>query len=292
MKTTQTILIVDDTESNIDILINILGDYDILVATNGRDALEIANEEDVDLILLDIVMPEINGFEVCKQLKKDPKTKQIPVVFMTAYTDEDAIEKAYDVGGVDYVSKPFMPKEVKARVKTQIKMITLIKNLEFMSFYDSMTGVYNRRKFFELGEIKFASTEGILFALMIDLDNFKSINDTYGHHIGDKVIKLLANEIRKFILEDSVFGRLGGEEFAILCTCESSEKLMSKIETLRRNVEELEVSSDDKKIKFTISSGVAKRTDEMKTVDELLREADEALYIAKGSGRNRAILRR
>ena len=292
MKKVQTILIVDDTESNIDILIDILDSYDILVATNGSDALLIASEEDVDLILLDIVMPNMNGFDVCKQLKREPKTQKIPVVFMTAYTDEDAIEKAYDAGGVDYVSKPFMPKEVKARVKTQLEMISLIKNLEFMSFYDSMTGVYNRRKFFQLGEEKFGSTQGNLFALMIDLDNFKSINDTYGHHIGDKVIKLLANEIRKFILEDSVFGRLGGEEFAVLCNCENVEKLMAKIENLRKNVEELEVLTDEKKVKFTISSGVAKRTEEMKNLDELLREADEALYIAKGSGRNRSVLRR
>ena len=292
MKKAQTILIVDDTESNIDILIDVLDGYDILVATNGVDAIDIAKQEDVDLILLDIVMPNMDGYGVCKELKRDPKTQKIPVVFMTAYTDEDSIEKAYDLGGVDYVSKPFMPKEVKARVKTQLEIIALIKNLEFMSFYDSMTGVYNRRKFFQLAEAKFASEEGSLFGLMIDLDNFKSINDTYGHHIGDKVIKLLANEIRKFILPDSIFGRLGGEEFAILCNCENIEKLMAKLENLRKSVEELEILSDEKKVKFTISSGVAKRTPEMKSIDELLREADEALYIAKGSGRNRTILRR
>ncbi len=115
-----TILIVDDTITNLDILVDLLDTYTVMDAINGKDALEIANEEDIDLILLDIMMPDMDGYEVCKRLKSNPKTKDIPVIFITANIDEDSIEKAYEVGGIDYVTKPFRPRELLARVKTQL----------------------------------------------------------------------------------------------------------------------------------------------------------------------------
>ncbi len=118
----KTILIVDDTIVNLDILVELLSDYDVIDTTNGKDALGILKEESVDLILLDIMMPEMDGFEVCKRLKENKKTKNIPVIFITAMTDEESIEKAYDIGGVDYVTKPFKPKELLARVRTQFHL--------------------------------------------------------------------------------------------------------------------------------------------------------------------------
>jgi len=123
----KTVLIVDDIVENLDIMETILDEYDIIDATNGKDALAIANNEKIDLILLDIVMPLMNGFEVCKQLKKNEKTRGIPVIFITAKTDENSIAMAYDVGGADYVTKPFHPKELKARVKTQLKFRVLLE---------------------------------------------------------------------------------------------------------------------------------------------------------------------
>ncbi len=130
MKKEQTILIVDDTSTNIEILLDLLKDYDLLVATNGQNALEIANSERLDLILLDIMMPQMDGYEVCKKLKSDPKTQNIPVIFITANTDEDSIEKSFEMGVIDYVAKPFKPKELIARVKTHLKISSLINNLE------------------------------------------------------------------------------------------------------------------------------------------------------------------
>ncbi len=131
MEISKKILIVDDTESNIDILLNVLDeDYDVFVALDGETALEIAKEDKPDLILLDIIMPAMDGYEVCKRLKADDKTKHIPVIFITAKTDENVIEKAYDVGGVDYVSKPFRSRELLARVKSQLELRSLIDALE------------------------------------------------------------------------------------------------------------------------------------------------------------------
>jgi len=126
----QTILVVDDTISNLDVICNLLEDYDILTATSGIDALEILEDENVDLIILDIMMPEMDGFEVCKRLRDAKKTRDIPILFITASTDEDSIEKAYEVGGTDYITKPFKPKELLAKVAMQLDLVNKTHNLE------------------------------------------------------------------------------------------------------------------------------------------------------------------
>ena len=119
-----TILVVDDTQSNIDVLIELLDAYDIIVATDGATAIEILNEDkDIDLILLDIMMPEMDGFEVCEILKNNNETKDIPIIFLTAKTDVDSIQKGFDIGGVDYITKPFRPVELISRIKTHLKII-------------------------------------------------------------------------------------------------------------------------------------------------------------------------
>jgi len=285
-----TILIVDDTETNIDILLDLLGEYDVAVATDGQGAIDIVNEDDIDLVLLDIMMPDMDGYDVCKELKKN--NKNIPIIFITARSDEDSIEKAYDIGGDDYIIKPFKPRELIARVKTQLKLKELIHHLDYIGSYDQMTGIYNRRKFFKLAHEKFNSGVGGLYAIMIDIDNFKQVNDNYGHATGDEVIKKVTKTIAEFIPSSAIFGRLGGEEFAIVVNSPSHNDIKEKIEEVRKLIENLEVKSDDGDIiKFTISEGVSKSTIETKNLDELLKEADKALYEAKGSGRNRVIFR-
>lgn len=124
------ILVVDDTETNIDILIELLSDYNVAVALNGERAIKIANKKNIDLILLDIMMPVMDGYETCKRLKSNDKTKDIPIIFITAKVDEKSIENGYDIGGIDYITKPFKPRELIARVKTQLKLKSLIDNLE------------------------------------------------------------------------------------------------------------------------------------------------------------------
>ncbi|MEA1891961.1 MAG: diguanylate cyclase [Campylobacterota bacterium] len=293
MKYNKTILIVDDIEANIDILLKLLGDeYDILVALNGDSALEILESEQVDLILLDIMMPQMNGYEVCSILKSKENLKSIPIIFITAKTDEDSIEKAYEVGGSDYITKPFKPRELMARIKTQLKLKDVICHLEFIASHDEMTGIYNRRKFFSLSQECFSKNKKDLCAVMIDIDKFKIVNDTYGHAIGDEVIKLVTQTINQNIFDDAIFGRIGGEEFAIVCYSSDPEAIIKNIDSTRQKIENLEVKADDGAIvKFTISNGIAKVTDKTLSLDELLKEADTALYEAKGSGRNRVIFR-
>ncbi len=293
MQDKKKILIVDDTETNIDILVELLGDsYDILVSLNGATALEILASEEIDLILLDIMMTQMDGYEVCSILKSKDNLKDIPVIFITAKTDENSIEKAYEVGGSDYVTKPFKPRELIARIKTQLKLKDLISHLEYIASYDEMTGIYNRRKFFSLSQEYFKNEKKDLFAVMIDIDNFKKVNDTHGHGVGDDVIKLITKTISQNLFDNAIFGRIGGEEFAIVSYSPNSEVILENIEETRQKIEELEVKTDNGNIvKFTISNGVSKVTPDINSLDELLKEADIALYEAKGRGRNRIIFR-
>jgi len=286
-----SILIVDDTESNIDILLELLNEYDLAVATDGLSAIEIANNEEIDLILLDIIMPEMDGYEVCKKLKLNNKTKYIPIIFITAKTDEDSIEKAYDIGGIDYVTKPFKPRELLARVKRELKLVLLIQNLNYLASHDPLTGIYNRRKFFELANNLYEISDE-LFIVMFDIDNFKAINDRYGHPVGDEVIKAVTHTISSQSQPDSVFGRLGGEEFAMVCTEKKHENISLNIEKLRNTIELLDIITDNNDtIKFTISSGIAKKQTDTINLDYLLKAADDALYEAKKTGRNKVVFR-
>ena len=288
----RTILAVDDTVTNLDILVDLLKDYDVIEATGGEEALEIVVEEDVNLILLDIMMPGMDGYAVCRELKKNDKTRDVPIIFITAKTEEDAIERAYDEGGVDYVTKPFKPKELLARVKIQLDHQEMIEKLEFMASHDPMTGIYNRRKFFELANQKFNENSENLYAAMMDIDKFKKINDTYGHHVGDQVIKAVTRVIGENIDEGSVFGRLGGEEFAVVCRHPDQESVVEKLELIREKIEQLEVMSESGElIRCTISEGIAKSDPATRSLDELLIHADEMLYKAKGTGRNKAVFR-
>ncbi len=289
---TRTILVVDDTVTNLDILVELLKDYDVIEAAGGVEALEIVAEEEIDLILLDIMMPVMDGYAVCRKLKEIEESKDIPIIFITARSDEDAIEKAYDAGGVDYVTKPFKPKELLARVKIQLEHQEMIEKLEFLASHDPMTGIYNRRKFFELANRKFAESSKDLYVAMMDIDRFKKINDTYGHPTGDRVIKAVTRVVSENIDEGSVFGRLGGEEFAVVCRHSSRDNVVERLELIREKIEQLETrSAGGELIRCTISEGVAKADETTGNLDELLQRADEMLYKAKGSGRNKAIFR-
>jgi len=291
IKNKQSILVVDDTEANIDVLLGILDEFDVAVATSGASALEIVREDSIDLILLDIMMPEMDGYEVFQKLQENEDTKEIPVIFITALADEESIEKGYELGAVDFVTKPFKPKELAAKIKRELKLKSLIDHLEFIASHDVMTGIYNRRRFFELAERLFAKSDDI-FAVMIDIDKFKAINDTYGHPLGDKVIISVTDTISSFLKDDTIFGRLGGEEFAIVCNRHDMAKVEINIEKMRKAIENIDIVTDNGDIvKFTISAGIVHKSPNTKNLDYLLKEADDVLYEAKNSGRNKTIFR-
>lgn len=287
-----TILVVDDTEENIDILVGLLKDYDVIIALDGPAALDILTRETVDIVLLDIIMPGMDGYEVCRIIKADARFKEIPVLFITARSDEASIEKAFDVGGVDYVTKPFKPRELMARLKTQLKLKNTLKALAYQATRDPMTGVYNRRRFFELGQKLFAETPADqLFAVMMDLDKFKQINDAHGHAFGDEVLMRFSSTIKSHLHPADVFGRLGGEEFGLLCSGKKRAEILNRVEAMRRAVECMDMENNGKPVRITVSKGIACKTTETRNLDHILKHADQALYQAKGSGRNKVIFR-
>ena len=287
----KTILIVDDTVSNLDILDELLDQYDVMDATNGKDALEIVEEEKVDLILLDIMMPEMDGFEVCQKLKENPQTTNIPIIFITAKTDEDSIEKAYEIGGADYVTKPFRPKELLARVKKELQIQVMMEELKLLASTDPMTKLYNRRYFTKISEhtLDLSKRENEeLSIIMIDIDKFKNINDTYGHQIGDEVIIALAKLLLQEQRKSDITCRYGGEEFVILLPHTSTEGAKIVATKIREEVENFILNLTDNKIlQFTVSLGVSQiNINDEDNIELALKRADDALYQAKENGRN------
>ncbi|MEA3522229.1 MAG: diguanylate cyclase [Campylobacterota bacterium] len=301
--TNATVLIVDDTKSNINILLELLSDeYDVVVALDGASALDTLKEEDIDLVLLDIMMPEMDGYEVCEILKKDAALKEIPIIFITAKTDEDSIEKAYDVGGMDYVTKPFKPKELLARVRTQLHIQKLIFDLESsreelreLAEKDPMTNLYNRRYFATIADKNLQLAQRYnyeLSAIMLDIDKFKNVNDTYGHSVGDDVIIMIAKKLKEFARESDVVSRFGGEEFVILFPRTSLEATLEISQKIRSMVERTLITTEEgAEFYVTISIGVSKvNNDTDNSIDDVIKRADEGLYEAKESGRNRVVV--
>lgn len=288
------ILIVDDDNQNIKVAANALRSNDLTFgfAQSGAEALKRVCESSFDMILLDVMMPGMDGFEVCEKLKSTPETKDIPVIFLTAKTDSDSIERAYSVGGADYVSKPFKSRELNARVWCQLRQRELVQQLEQLARCDTLTGVNNRRRFFELAEQQCANPNVTHAALMIDVDHFKGINDSYGHAVGDQALKMIAQVIQSTIPNDANIGRLGGEEFAVLLQVEVAEDATKSAEAIRMAVAATDISLLDKSagINCTISIGVGLESGAC-SIDELLKSADEMLYRAKDKGRNRVDFR-
>lgn len=286
-----TILAVDDTVQNLDVLEELLDEYRVIDATNGKDAISLVKEQRVNLILLDIMMPEMDGFEVCKILKSDEKTKDIPIIFITAKSDEDSIEKAYDLGAIDYVTKPFLPKELLSRIKKELRIQELIEKLEELASKDTLTQLYNRRFFYESAIKMIAHSKRYnkpVSIIMLDIDHFKSVNDRYGHKAGDEVLKELAQIMQNRRRKSDMVVRLGGEEFAILLPETSKEQAYKIAQQLRQTIEKNRVNlSDGNTIYFTASMGISSvDMDKESDIDAALSRADKVLYKAKESGRN------
>jgi len=286
------VLVVDDEISNIITLSDILEqEYDISVLRDSRDVLETVKSDMPDVILLDIIMPDMNGYEVITALKQTKTTKEIPVIFITGLDDLKAEEKGLALGAADYITKPFHAPIVKLRVHNQIKMLEQLRTIERLSMHDQLTGLPNRRNFetrmsYEWSRAQREKTP--LSLLMIDIDNFKIYNDSYGHQQGDTALVTVAKAFNQALKRPGDFAvRWGGEEFIILLPNTESSGAMEVAEQVRRSVEETVVPG--KRIsKVTVSVGVHTwKHGRESTIDELITNADSALYEAKRRGRNR-----
>lgn len=290
-----TILVVDDMTTTLLLIHDLLKDtYEVKIAKSGTKALEILNApNDIDLILLDIEMPDINGYEVCKILKNNEQTKNIPIIFVTARNSEEDEEYGLNLGAIDYITKPFNKTITKLRLKNYLEM--KIKNdlLEKISMYDALTNIRNRRFFDETFETTFLEAKRdkkSLAVLMIDIDFFKPYNDNYGHGQGDIALKKVAKALEKTIKRPSDFvARYGGEEFVILLKDINKDGVEAVANNLLNAVRELKITHEFSKIEnyVTVSIGASfYNSNSDITKLELLLKADEALYNVKNSGRN------
>ncbi len=290
------ILVVDDTPANIHILVEALReDYDVMVATRGPQAIELAGgEPQPDLILLDMMMPGMDGHEVCRQLKSDDKTRDLPVIFITADTSAASEQLSFELGAVDYVTKPFSLPVVKARVRTHVILKQRTDMLERLAKLDGLTEITNRRRFDEILEMEWqrcARKQVPLSAIMADVDHFKLFNDTYGHGAGDKCLRGLGRLLEGVAARPGdLAARYGGEEFAMLLPFTPYDGAEFVAEKLRKEAAGWRVDSSPGSTmrRITISAGFATiipKSDGDPSV--LIRAADEMLYKAKREGRNR-----
>lgn len=291
----QTILIVDDMPINIQVMARGLkSDYHIKIATDGQKAIDICmSENPPDLILLDIMMPVMDGYEVCSTLKKNPKTQNIPIIFVTAKGEVEDETKGLESGAADYITKPFHMPIVKARVNTHINLKRKSDMLEHMLAIDSLTEIPNRRHFDNIfvSEWNRAKRLGTSISLIIlDIDYFKKFNDNYGHPAGDECLKLVAQTLKQCIRRSGeIVARYGGEEFAAILPGVGQKDAQNLAEELRNHIESLKIlhASSDVADCITISSGVATTSpkDGLEPA-EFINAADKMLYEAKSQGRN------
>jgi len=291
MEEKQIILVVDDVSSNIQALAAVLkDDYQLKIATSGARALEIvANEPNLDLILLDVEMPEMDGYEVMQRLKLDDIYKDIPVIFVTGNDSVVDEEKGLGAGAVDYIAKPIRPAIVKARINTHITLKKQRDELKYNALHDRLTGLYNRYHLDAEGTRKFSRAKrhnDNFSVMMVDIDHFKAVNDNHGHLVGDEVLKAFARALNDSKRVEDFIARYGGEEFVVLyenCTINDAKE---KAENLRKTIESLNPEG----LKITSSFGIVGLDVRHENLEDMLKEADAALYTAKESGRNRVIV--
>ena len=290
-----TILVVDDMTTTLLLIHDLLKDtYEVKIAKSGTKALEILESpNDIDLILLDIEMPDMNGYDVCKRIKNNETIKNIPIIFITGRTSQEDEEYGLNLGAIDYITKPFNKAIVKLRIKNYLNLKIKNDMLEKLSMYDALTNIRNRRYFDETFEKTFSEIKRdkkSLAVLMIDIDFFKLYNDNYGHGQGDETLRKVAKALEKTIKRASDFvARYGGEEFVILLKDIKKDGVEAVANNLLNAVRELKITHEFSKIEnyVTISIGASfYNSNSDVTKLELLLKADETLYSVKNSGRN------
>lgn len=292
-----TLLIIDDSADMIRLLSEMLADVGrIYFATSGAEGLKLAAERRPHLILLDVDMPRMDGYQVCAQLKAAPETRAASVIFVTGSSDSDSEIKALEMGAVDFITKPLVPPVVRARVRAHLKLQLQANALARLATRDGLTGLYNRRYFDQMVEKEFQRHKRLeqpLALALIDIDHFKPYNDNYGHQEGDACLRRVAQAIGTATRRPAeVVARFGGEEFVVLLPHTAADEAAKYGDWLCRHIEELglEHRYSSCGTHVTISAGIAVGVPaDADTSQQLIRAADQALYRAKREGRNRAV---
>jgi diguanylate cyclase (GGDEF)-like protein len=288
-----TLLIVDDENVNLKVLNHILeNEYVIYTAKNGIDAIEKAREYKPDLILLDILMPEMDGYQTLTAIRENEEIKKIPVIFITGLDSDEDEEKGLSLDAADYITKPFSAAIVKLRVQHQIRIINQLHTIERMSLIDQLTNIPNRRCFDQHLQMEWKQAmreKTPISLLMLDIDDFKNVNDTYGHQQGDIVLQMVAKTFPLAFRRPIDFAaRWGGEEFIALLPNTHLEGAMEIAEKIRADIEKTRTPYSGEVIMITISIGVNSLVPvQNSSLNAFISNADKALYAAKEAGKNR-----
>ena len=287
------VLVIDDNESIHKLVVARLRPegLEVIGEDDGERGIERAVSSQPDVILLDIGLPNVDGFEVCRRLKEHPSTRNIPIIFLTGTTDTESKVRGLDLGAVDYVTKPFDQVELRARVRAALRTKRLQDILEQQSFLDGLTGLWNRSYLDRRleSELNVARRYGRPLTLVLaDVDHFKRVNDSLGHLFGDIVLQGIAEGLRAYARRSDIVARYGGEEFAILLTDTTLRAARHVSERLRMSAENRHFEARSEVVSVTASFGVACSEDigGVLTPEELIRAADLALYASKDAGRN------
>lgn len=290
------ILVIDDSPVQTEFLCSILrGDYELTVCHTSAEGLKASKEDEYSLILLDVVMPGMDGFQLLQELKAAEMTRYVPVILLTSLADVQYEERGLLLGAVDYVTKPFKPVIIKARVNTHIQLYRYQAQFKEQAMVDGLTGVANRRRYEEGSRARWR--EAIRFGLpfsvcMFDIDKFKVYNDTFGHPAGDQAIAAVAKTVAShFKRSTDLFARYGGEEFVAVFMGSVAETAYEFMKTARQAVEDLHIPQDPQVGQWlTISAGgVTLLPKEGDNYDTCLKMADTMLYDAKRYGRNMVV---
>jgi two-component system cell cycle response regulator len=295
----QTILVIDDSEDVHDLLEVRLKPEMVKLdhAGDGERGIDRAKEGRPDLILLDIEMPNLTGFEVCQRLKDDPATSTIPVIFLTGAGDVHDKVQGFDLGAVDYITKPFQPAELRARVRAALRMKRYHDLLSTRAHVDGLTGLWNRGYFTQRIGVEIAAfgRYGRTVSLVLfDIDHFKKINDSYGHPFGDLVLQRVGDVTSTLLRVTDAPCRYGGEEFVLLLTETPLDGALRVAERIQEDIRGLQLTQRGKPVKVTASFGVSSTAlfsnPREATPAALIELTDQALYAAKHNGRDRIVI--
>ncbi len=289
------LLAIDDSPINLRLISMVLGKegFEILCTENSLEAVHLATETQPDLILLDMMLPGTSGLEICRLLKSQSETKEIPVIMVTAKTLGTDVMDALEAGAYDYIKKPLDEPEVVARVRSALRYKIAQDKLREMAMRDSLTGLYNHALIMEFLDKELYQQRrknSPLCFVMADIDHFKSINDNYGHLTGDLVLREISQRLASSLRHGDLIGRYGGEEFAIIFRGVDGSMGPVLSERIRQMIADNPVITPAGDLKITMSFGLACSTSHSDaTYLQIVAQADEALYAAKAQGRNRVL---
>lgn len=288
------VLVVDDSKSMRHFIKSLLEvhRFQVVEAINGEEGIKMMEANpDTMLVITDYAMPKMDGLEFISRLRKRYKAEQLGIIGLSAENKHDISARFLKMGANDFLHKPFTPEEFYARVNQNIATIELLRELNLAATTDFLTHLYNRRHFLSLAEAAFkeAQKKQIKMALaMLDIDNFKKINDTYGHDCGDKALQHFADLLKQHLDDDLIAGRFGGEEFCVIATGEQGD-IVKFCENFRKHIETSPFQYGKHTIFFTVSIGLV-FNDNAEKLEELFKKADTLLYQAKEAGKNRVII--